>query len=48
MYAIKKKRDKAQGTDDGGDAPQQPRTGRWGRAQQPQGDPFADDGLGDI
>lgn len=48
VYAIKKKRDKAQGTDD--DQPQQqPRAGRWGRTQQqPQGDPFGDDGLGDL
>ena len=51
VYAIKKKRDKAQGNDDGGDAPQQPRAGRWGRAQQQQptsDDPFGDDGLGDM
>ena len=39
VYAIQKKRAKAQGTDD--EPQQQPRTGRWGRAQQspqPQGD----------
>ena len=48
VYAIKKKRHKAQGTDD--DQPQQqPRTGRWGRAQQQtRDDPFSDDGLGDL
>ncbi len=50
VYAIKKKRDKVQGTDDGGDAPQQPRTSYRGRTQQRPGhDPFADDeGLGDL
>lgn len=49
VYAIKKKRDKVQG-DDGGDAQQQqPRTGRWGRAQQQnRDDPFGDDGLGGL
>lgn len=48
VYAIKKKRNKVLG-DDGGDASQQPRTGRWGRAQQQnRDDPFGDDGLGGL
>ena len=47
VYAIKKKRDKAQGADD---EPQQPRprqAGRYGRTQQQQrsDDPFMDDGI---
>ncbi|MBK7001041.1 MAG: single-stranded DNA-binding protein [Rhodoferax sp.] len=47
VYAIQKKRAKTQGADD---ELQQPRTGRWGRAQQQptRDDPFADDGLGGL
>lgn len=50
VYAIKKKRDKAQGTDDD-THPQQPRTSYRGRAQQPassRDDPFGDEAFGEF
>lgn len=47
-YHISRKRKAIQG-DNGGDAPQQPRTSYRGRTQQPtRDDPFSGDGLGDL